>query len=430
MRRILLIITLLALPIGTAASSETIFDRYFTEGSLRVDLFHTGVDGAEVYAIDEMLHEPYWGGNPRALLDTMNLGDHILRVYELSTNNVIFSRGYCSLFGEWATTDEALEGAARTFHESVIMPMPKVPVQIRIDRRDKENIFRTVYDFVVDPADFHIGTESRYSQFKVRRLQNNGPPGSKVDVVILGDGYKKDELHKLRKDADKFLDIFFDVEPFRSRRSDFNFYLVESYSGQSGVDNPREGRYRDNLLGLSFNSLELDRYMLSMSNKVIRDVAAKVPYDRIIILANEGKYGGGGIFNLYATCISDNEFDGYIFVHEFGHNFAGLADEYFSSKVSYNDMYPRGVEPWEPNITALLDPAHVKWGDLIMKGTPVPTPDDSTFAGVAGCFEGAGYSAKGLYRSGRDCIMKSKGLVGFCPACTRAIDRMIDFQTR
>ena len=140
--------------------------------------------------------------------------------------------------------------------------------------------------------------------------------------------------------------------------------------------------------------------------------------------------GGGGIFRLFATCISDNEHDGYVFVHEFGHNFAGLADEYFSSQVSYNDIYPAGIEPWEPNITALLDPDAIKWGDLIKGGTPVPTPDDSLHTDITGVFEGAGYSAKGLYRSAHDCIMKSKALNGFCPACSEAIERMIDFHTR
>ncbi|MBN1162938.1 MAG: peptidase M64 [Candidatus Krumholzibacteriota bacterium] len=430
MRRLTLILLVILVVFPSLSRAQVDFDRYFTKGSLRVDLFHTGVAGEEVYAIDEIIREPFWGGNPRALIDTLNLGGHLLRVYDLNTNRLIFSRGYCSLFGEWVTVDEALEGIARTFHESLIMPFPQAAVQIKIDHRDRENIFRTTFDFIVDPADFHITTESRYSGFKIRKLQDKGDPARKVDIVILGDGYQKSELHKLRDDVKRFLDIFFGVEPFKSRRDDFNVRLVESWSAESKVDNPRQGIYRNNLLGLSFNSLELDRYMLSPSNKVIRDVAAKVPYDQIILLANEEKYGGGGIFNLYSTCVSDNEFDGYIFVHEFGHAFAGLADEYYSSNVSYNDMYPQGIEPWEPNITALLNPGKVKWGHLIKAGTPVPTPDDSTFAGVTGCFEGAGYSAKGLYRSQRDCIMKSKILTGFCPACRAAIERMIDFQTR
>ncbi|MBU8921428.1 MAG: IgA Peptidase M64 [Bacteroidales bacterium] len=422
--------TIAFLPMMVEAQDQPDFDFWFTKGAMRVDLYHTGVADAEVYAVDEIIREPYWAGNPRKLIDDMNLGGHYLRVYDLETNRLIYSMGYCSLFGEWITTDEALAGDAATYHESLIFPFPKRTVQVRVERRDRINIFRTVYDFIVDPDDYHITTENRHAGFKVKKIMENGPPSSKVDLVIIGDGYKKSELHKLEDDVDRFVKILFSVEPFASRKNDFNVRLVKSISGESGVDNPREGVYRNNIAGLSFNSLELDRYMLSLSNKAVRDIAAKVPYDCMMILANEEKYGGGGIFRLYATCISDNEFDGYIFVHELGHHFAGLADEYFLSQVAYNDMYPRGVEPWEPNITALLDPESLKWGHLIAPGTPVPTPDDSTYFDHVGCFEGAGYSAEGLYRSAHDCIMKSKNLDGFCPACTASIERMIDFYSR
>jgi hypothetical protein len=423
----ILIAMLLSLP---AVAGDIEFKDYFTDGCLRVDLYHTGTAETETYALDELIREPHWGGNPKRLLDTMNLGGHIMRVYDLETNREIFSRGYCSLFGEWSTIDEAIEGFPRTFHETLLIPMPKRPVQIRIDRRDRKNIFRNVYDLVVDPDDYHIMTETRFSAFRVRSIENNGSPENKVDIAILADGYDKDEIHKLRDDITRFMNVFFDTEPYASRRKDFNVRLIESVSAESGVDNPKKGVYRDNLLGLSFNTFDLDRYMLSFSNKTIRDVAAKVPYDIIIILANDEKYGGGGIFNLYATCVSDNEYDGYIFTHEFGHAFAGLGDEYYSSEVAYNEMYPRGIEPWEPNITALLDPEDVKWGDMIKKGTPVPTPDDSLHTDVVGCFEGAGYSAEGLYRPYHTCRMFDKGLIDFCPVCRRAIDDMIDFHTR
>lgn len=430
MRRFLVVTLLAVLAVSLHAGERSVFDRFFTGEALRVDLYHTGSAGGEVFSLDELVAEPYWAGNPRSLIDTLNLGEYMVRVYDIATNRMIFSRGYCTIYAEWETTDEAIEGFSRTFHESLIFPYPRSPVQVRIERRDRGNFFRTVFDFVVDPADYHIRTGGRYGSFKVRELKDSGPPSGTVDIVILGDGYRSDQIHKLRDDAKRFVDLFFDTEPFRSRRSDFNVRLIETVSRESGVDDPREGLFRDNLLGLSFNSLDIDRYMLTLSNKVVREIAGSVPYDQIIILANEQKYGGGGIFRLYSTCISDNEYDGYVFVHEFGHAFAGLGDEYYSSTVTYNDMYPRGVEPWEPNITALLDSTNVKWGDLILEGTPVPTPDDSTYNDVVGCFEGAGYSAEGLYRPYRDCRMFSKGLADFCPVCRRAIERMIDFHTR
>jgi len=429
MKRFAISFLAILLPVAVSAGGPE-FDEYFTGGCLRIDLFHTGTAESEVYAVDEILKERFWGGNPRNLIDTLGLGGHMVRVFDQATNMQIFSRGYCSLFGEWVTTDEAIEGTHRTFHETLMIPWPRRPVQVRIDRRDRENVFHTVFDLVVDPADYHIGTQRRYSLFRVVRLENNGDPPDKVDLAILADGYAADEMHKLRGDAERFVGALFDTDPYSKRRKDFNVYLVESVSRESGVDDPRKERYRDNLLGLSFNSFDLDRYMLSASNKVIRDVASLVPYDIIVILANEEKYGGGGIFNLYATSISDNEHDEYVFTHEFGHAFAGLGDEYYSSKVSYNDMYPRGVEPWEPNITALLDTTKVKWGDMIDAGTPVPTPADSSSAGVVGVFEGAGYSAEGLFRPYLDCRMKSKGMIDFCPVCRSAIERMIDFHTR
>jgi hypothetical protein len=430
MRRIPLFFTLLLVAVPLLAAGDIDHDRFFTDEALRIDLYHTGTTEMEIFALDELVEEPHWAGNPDNLIDTMNLGGYLFRVYDLETNALIFSRGYCTIFGEWVTTDEALEGEAATFHETIRMPYPRKPVQVRIDRRDRNNIFRNVYDLVVDPEDYSIRRNARYRFYRTRQIEENGPPRNKVDLVILGDGYRQDQAHKLRKDAKRFVRTFFDTEPFKSRAGDFNVTLIETISEHTGVDDPRAGTYKSNILGLSFNSLGIDRYMITRSNKIVRDIAGNVPYDQIIIIANSEKYGGGGIFRLFSTSISDNEFDAYVFVHEFGHAFAGLGDEYYSSQVTYNDVYPRGVEPWEPNITALLDTTNVKWGDLITPGTPVPTPDDSTYNDVVGCFEGAGYSAKGLYRPYHDCRMFSKSLVDFCPVCRRAIERMIDFYTQ
>jgi len=430
MRRFALLLLLTLLPAAALVGEEAEFERFFTPGSLRIDLYHTGAGGSEIFALDEIIAEPLWGGNPRSLIDTLNLGGYMVRVFDLQTNRMIYSRGYATLFGEWVTTGEALEGAARSFHESLIIPYPKDPVQVRIERRDRENVFHDVFDIVIDPSDYHIKKEQRFRHLKVRKLEENGSPDRAVDLVILGDGYQGDEMHKLREDAERFVKILFDTEPFRSRRRDFNVRLVETVSVDSGIDEPRERKFRTTLLDLTYNAFDIDRYMLTMANKTMRDAASRVPYDLIIILANSQRYGGGGIFNLYSLCVSDNEFDGYVFVHELGHALAGLADEYYSSEVAYNDMYPRGIEPWEKNITALLDSTKVKWGDLIEEGTPVPTPPDSIYAGVVGCFEGAGYSAKGLYRSSLDCRMFSKSLVDFCPVCRRAIEEVIDFHTK
>ncbi len=415
---------------GPAAAGTPGFDRYFTPQALRIDLHHGGDAAHETYSLDELRAEPFYAGSRTNLLDTLGLGEYLVRVFDLKTGVMIFSRGFSTVFAEWRTTDEAIAGFGRVFHESIIVPFPRAPVQVRVERRDRNRVFRSLFDLVVDPADWHINRERRMRDFRVVELAANGPSERMVDIAILADGYRRDEVHKLRKDADRLLAVLFGMEPFKSRKRDFNVRLIESLSAESDIDEPREGRWRANALGCSFEAFDIPRYVLTYSNKVMRDVAGNVPYDAVLVLANAKRYGGGGIYGLYAISTVDNEFSPFVFTHEFGHSFAGLGDEYYSSEVAYNDMYPRGIEPWEPNITALLDSTAVKWGDLIAPGTPVPTPDDSLHADVVGCFEGAGYSAKGLYRPMRDCRMFSKKADSFCPVCRRAIERMIDFHVK
>jgi hypothetical protein len=430
MFRLCIIAISIALGGPAAAADRSAFDHYFTTGSLRIDLYHSGNAARDIYSLDEVYAQRFWAGNPRNLVDTLNVGGCLVRVFDLKTNAMIYSRGYSTIFDEWKTTNESLAGSNRTFSESITIPRPKAPIQVWIDTRDRKNVFKPAFDLVVDPDDYHISTERRFAELRVKELLDNGPSSSKADIVVLGDGYDRDEMHKLRADAERLIGVLFDREPFKTRKTDFNVRLIETPSENSGVTEPRERKYPSTILGCFFNTFDIPRYMLTYSNKTMREIAANVPYDVIIIVVNTPRYGGGGIFNLYSTSCSNNELAGYVFVHEFGHSFAGLGDEYYSSQVAYNDAYPKGTEPWEPNITALLDTLHVKWGDLIAPGTPVPTPNDSTYAGIVGCFEGAGYSAKGLYRPSRDCIMFSKKLQEFCPVCRRAIGRMIDFYTK
>jgi hypothetical protein len=419
-----------ALVAPVAASAGTGFDRFFTPEQLRVDLYHTGAGKTEVFAIDEVIKEPAWGGNRINLIDTLNLGQYLMRVFDLATNQMIYSRGFSSIFEEWNTTNEALAGVPRTFQESLIMPFPRGKIEVRIEERDRVNVFRPLWDTVIDPADYHVRTERRDRDLKVVNIIDNGPPERKVDIVVLGDGYARDQMHKLEGDTKRLVGVLFDSEPFKSRKGDFNVKLVEAVSADSGADEPREHKWRDTALGFTFNFFDIQRYMLSLSNKAMRDMAGRVPYDNIAVIVNSDRYGGGGIFNLYSNGSADNQYSAYVFSHEFGHAFAGLGDEYFQSEVAYNDMYPKGMEPWEPNITALADTANVKWKALIKPGTPIPTPDDSLHNGIVGCFEGAGYAAKGLYRPTRDCRMYVKALSPFCPVCRAAIARVIDFDTR
>ncbi len=464
---------LVALSLSAQAATGPDFDRFFFPKTLRVDYFHSGTKESEVFSLDQLVEQPVWAGSRTNLVDTLNLGKYLIKVIDLATNQLIYSRGFCSLYGEWETTDEAARGVTRTFSESALIPFPKRPFQFVIAKRDAENHFRDVFSAAIVPDSLHVRRDLPHVSFAVEDVMVHGDPATKVDILILGDGYSRTDLPKFRKDVRRFVQDLFDTSPFRERKKDFNVRAVEVISAESGIDEPTKHRWRDNALGCTYNSFGTPRYVLCFDNKTLRNVAAVAPYDALILLVNSGRYGGGGIFNLYAVCYSGPETQGdpwwpdYVFVHEFGHSFAGLADEYYSSNVSYVDFYPKGVEPWEPNITALLQPGHVKWQDLVEPGTPLPTPwnkarYDSLAAakrrlnrqdpdykekalaleqemqqllrsepywGKVGAFEGAGYVSTGLYRPFLDCRMFSKSLTGFCPVCIQAIERVIDFLT-
>jgi len=431
MRRVCFLLSLIFLTSTAAAQTGVPFDRFFEDKTMRVDYYHTGTKTEEIYSLDEVWEEPIWAGSKVNLIDTLNLGKYLLKVFDLKTNQLIYSRGFCSLFGEWQTTEEAAKGVYRTFHESVRFPYPKRDVQVIIAARDRENIFHDAFSTVIDPKSRFIKRERRFTDLKVKAIMKNGPPSKKVDLLIIGDGYTPKEMKKFHKDVSHFMDVLFSTAPFKENKDRFNVWIIEVPSQESGSDEPRKGLFRNTILDCSFNTFDLPRYLMTYDNKTLRNIAANAPYDQLYILVNTHRYGGGGIFNLYAVCVSDNKWSDYIFVHEFGHSFAGLADEYYSSKVTYVEFYPPGVEPWEPNITALLDTTNIKWGHLIKPGTPIPTPPDTAkYANTVGCFEGAGYMAKGMYRPYLDCRMFSKSSVDFCPVCQEAIQRVIDFYSR
>jgi hypothetical protein len=256
----------------------------------------------------------------------------------------------------------------------------------------------------------------------VIEFAKTGKTESRVDLVIVGDGYTAGEREKFVGDCEHIVEEFFDVEPLKSHRSRFNVRGVFVPSRESGIDEPRKRVFKDTPFGMSFNTFGSERYCMTEDLWAVHDAISAVPHDAVFLMANSSRYGGGAIYNFYTAFVSDNEYDDYLCVHEFGHGFAGLGDEYYDSEVSYNEFYPRGVEPWEPNITALLDTTHLKWSRLVAPGTPIPTPaDDPRYIGAVGAFEGAGYAAKGLYRPAVDCKMFSKANRAFCPVCAQAI---------
>ena len=431
MRRIIVFLTLALLVASLGWGQASVpFDKFFEEKTLRIDFYHTGTKTEDIISLDDLYQEPHWAGSQTQLIDTTNLGEHLIRVFDLETNQLIYSRGFCSLFAEWQTTDEAAKGFRRTFHESVLIPFPRAPVQVVIATRDRENLFREVFTMAVDPSSYWIKKLQPYRGLQVAAVEQSGPPSVKFDLLFLGDGYRAADMAKFHRDVARYVEHLFSLSPYQERRQDFNLWSIEVVSAESSISEPRKGVYHSTALGCSFNAFDLPRYVLTMDNRTMRDIAANAPYDGIIILVNSERYGGGGIFRLYAVSTVDNPDSPHVLVHELGHALAGLGDEYYQSQVSYSEFYLLDVEPWEPNLTICREREKLKWGDLVEKLTPIPTPEEPEFEGVVGCFEGAGYTAKGLFRPAISCIMFSKKSLAFCPVCRRAIERVIDLYSR
>ncbi len=411
----------------TAVSVQAQFSKFFENKSLRMDYYHSGTDTSEFYTFDELIEEPYWGGSHINLVDTMHYGNYYVKVYDVKNDSLLYSRGYSTLFREWQTTNEAKK-ISRTFSESVVIPFPKEKVRIELFSRGWDGKFRKKFTYVVDTNDYFIKHDRRlvYPYFDVRVT---GDPAHRVDVVILPEGYTKEEMGKFIGDCKKFVQEFFSVAPYSQNKDKFNFRAVLAPSEQSGTDIPAQHIWKNTILNTSYYTFNSERYLMTMDDKSVRDLAANAPYDQIYILVNSTKYGGGAIYNYYSVAVNGNGESGKILVHEFGHGFAGLADEYYDNSTSYHHFYNLNIEPWEPNITTLKNFGK-KWKNLVKPGTPIPTPATKKYLNTVGAFEGGGYEPKGMYRSQQDCLMKDFKGDTFCAACTEAIQKMIDFYTK
>jgi len=454
--------------IAVVNNGDVKFDTYFKDKTMRLDYIHSGTATEDHFAVDQIVNDGDWAGSKTILIDKLELGPYFFEVIDKASKVLLYSRGFANVFGEWQSTPDAktVEGA---FSESLRFPWPLKPVTVIVEKRDAQNKFAPVWSADIDPSSHQVNPAELIHTNKVTELIHNGPAGDKLDLVVLGDGYTTAEMGKFHKDAERLTTALFNAEPFKSRSNDFNVHLIETPSQVSGVTKPHHNIYKRTPLSVHYSSFDSERYALTYDNKTIRDIASAVPYDCMVILVNEKTYGGGGIYGLYTTVSVDNKYAEYIMIHELGHHIAALADEYYTSAVAY-EVPKVTLEPWETNVTALLDKNNLKWKDLVEKGTPLPTPwnkeafdkygysiqktrdsirkallpesvmealfdkelnaENAFFAkekfkDKVGAFEGADYSQKGLYRPQLDCIMYTRHMV-YCKVCQRSLNKVFD----
>ncbi|MCF8218392.1 MAG: IgA Peptidase M64 [Bacteroidales bacterium] len=394
--------------------------------ALRIDYMHSGDHEKEEIDIYRIVAEPYFSRNNDYYRFPFNYGNYKIEVTSAESNELQYSYHYNTLFNEWKATKMAKEDS-RTFQESVKIPYPETKSIITFFSRNDNLEWTKEYSYTINPESDFIIRENPV-QHGHEKIHNAGNYKSKMDLVIIPDGYTKAEMEKFRKDAGRFRDYLLNCAPFSEHKNKINIWSIHLPSPESGTDKPTKSQWRKTALNTSFNTFGSQRYLTTYDHFALREAAAVTPYDLMFILVNDSLYGGGGIFNFYSISSSDDKNADFLMVHEFGHHFAALGDEYYTSDVAVDDYHNPDTEPFEPNITTLVD-FESKWKDMVDKETPIPTPAKDKYKNTVGAYEGGGYVEKGVYRPYIDCTMKSAQYDNFCPVCQRAIRKMIKYYT-
>ena len=455
------------------------YDQYFEDATLRLDYIFAGNVKEQHIYLQELKRQERWAGRKSRLAEKFLNGNGQLTVRDHATKTVIYVTTFSTLFQEWLQYDEA-KHVDKAFETSYNVPFPKQPIDVTVTLTNNHQAVVVEMTHTVNPKDILI-----------RRIADNGIPfhyvwkgaqatsgtlqtaaideprnGSGrnysataydpfagvditgcIDLAIVAEGYTEAQMGKFYHDCERAVDALFAWEPFKSLKNRFNVVAVAAPSREEGPTVPHLGVWHTTPSGSHYDTFYMDRYLMSQDMHRIYDLLSGVPFEHIMVLVNSNTYGGGGIYNQVTFATSDHPTFKEVFVHEFGHSYGGLADEY-----AYDDMdsewYPADTEPWEPNITTLKDFGS-KWADMMPKKQPIPTPLDPKVPNfklvdkndpkamavlnkatqVVGVFEGAGYQSKGCYRPAQECRMKINEVQDFCPVCTRAIQRITDFYT-
>ena len=403
---------LLAFAMNAAAQD---FNTYFADKTLRIDYNFSGNAKEQHIAVDELKLSPRWYGKRKRLAELPMEGNGQITVKDHKSGTTIYRNSFSTLFQEWLSYPEA-ETTSKAFENVFLVPMPKDTVDITIDLRNNRREVVASLTHQVVPSDIlirHIG-ERNVTPYET--LLQAKDTTECIHIAFLAEGYQQHEMPTFINDAKIAIEALFAHEPFKSMKERFNIVAVKAPSIDSGTSEPGNGIWKQTALSSHFDTFYSDRYLTTLNLKDLHNLLAGTPYEHIIVLVNTDKYGGGGILNSYNLSMTHHPKYRPVVVHEFGHSFAGLADEY-AYETEDIPMYPHDIEPWEKNITTKVD-FHGKWEDMIGKDSK------------AGLYEGAGYSLKGVYRAYPDCRMRTNENPEFCDVCKRILQNVIDFYTK
>ncbi len=441
MRRIVFILTFMMV---AASASAVDFDKYFTGGTLRLDYVLAGDASRQEVYLQEICRTGEWAGR-RSNLDSLLLEGNAQVLLRGTDGALLYAQSFSTLFQEWLTTEEATR-LQKAFECPVLIPEPKEKVKVEVRLNDHHRRKAASMEFVLDPADILIRKVAD-NALPCKALMGGDALAGRYDIVIVAEGYTAAEQAKFFDDAARLNSFLFSREPFKANCDRFNVRAVFAPSRDAGPSQPAHGDWKNTAAASNYDTFYTDRYLTTSSLRKVHDIIGTVPFEQIILLVNTERYGGGGIFNNITLATADHPFAPVVFVHEFGHSFAGLADEY-DYGTEEDPTYPYDTEPWEPNITTLVD-FSAKWEDMLPAGIEIPTEPEALMKNYdirriwntlndkqkmeinskLGVYEGAGYRSKGVYRPVQECRMRINECDDFCPVCQRAIVRMIDYCT-